>query len=380
MNVPTPLIMLVLAGTLLATGTPPHTEDAANRTVHDLVVADNGLLAIGSFTSIGETATSGVAYFDGSRWTAMGSGLPSYGGGTVTHYDGKFYAFGEFSYYRQQGERTPAEERRYRQYPPVRWEAGSSEWTPAFGGGAMSDPVKSTAAQYFFHVQGSSSGFQGAAYNQVTGKNSAWTPLFSSSITHRASGGSTREGYLSAVYTTADGKGVLIGGTFDWIGEQSIGAIAHYNRDTETVSPIGGGLWRTDCTARPGRTPMEAGSVNALVSDGTFHYAAGQFSRDAGGTCLNNIARFDTRTDTWEDVGGGCDGPIYDMLVWDNQLYVTGDFQQCGGTRIANIAVRDLGSQKWQSLGLGVEGTGYALAQWRGTLYVGGTFGVATVD
>jgi len=54
----------------------PTPSDVINGYVYDLIRYDNRLVVTGSFTSIGALAANGIAAWDGSSWSALGSGLP----------------------------------------------------------------------------------------------------------------------------------------------------------------------------------------------------------------------------------------------------------------------------------------------------------------
>ena len=62
-----------------------------------IVVASNGYIYVGgSFTSIGGVAANNIAYWDGSSWNALGSGLNATCLSLVLHPNGDIYAGGSF--------------------------------------------------------------------------------------------------------------------------------------------------------------------------------------------------------------------------------------------------------------------------------------------
>jgi hypothetical protein len=111
------------------------------------------------------------------------------------------------------------------------------------------------------------------------------------------------------------------------------------------------------------------GAVYALVWDGIHLYAGGDFTL-AGDTSSNNIARWDGSV--WSGLGSGLDGPVY-ALVWDGiHLYAGGDFTLAGGTRSNNIARWD--GNDWTALGSGTDDIVRTLARYGSHIYVGGDF------
>lgn len=105
-------------------------------------------------------------------------------------------------------------------------------------------------------------------------------------------------------------------------------------------------------------------------------YASGEFNRN-GGQVVNGIAKWDG-TD-WSPLGEGLTDPIFgqviyphQMLVFNGQLLVCGNFSTAGGTAVNGVAVWDGGA--WSALGEGFNSTVYALGVFNGELYAGGDF------
>ncbi len=132
------------------------------------------------------------------------------------------------------------------------------------------------------------------------------------------------------------------------------------------------------------------GDVNAIAICGDYIYAGGSFSH-AGGVSANNIARWNTTTNTWSAIGtgvnDGVDGPVYAIAIdqsgyagYQYVVYVGGGFTQAGGVSVQNIAglYNFEGDEYWRALGAGVNSTVFAFAlditYQYGYLYVGGNF------
>jgi hypothetical protein len=131
-----------------------------------------------------------------------------------------------------------------------------------------------------------------------------------------------------------------------------------------------------------------SGNVSTMLINGSDLYVGGLFtSINAGGTITlaHNVARFDTKTNTWSKLGsdgGGVDGLVYALAVIGDDIYVGGVFQQAnvGGATVPvnRVARFNLVTNTWSKLGSdgnGVNGGVTALAARGSDLYVGGSFG-----
>lgn len=104
-------------------------------------------------------------------------------------------------------------------------------------------------------------------------------------------------------------------------------------------------------------------------------YIAGTFTQ-ADGNPENAIVTWDGSN--WGAVGGGITdsggyyGQIFDMTIYNNELWVVGNFQMAGGIYAKNIAKWN-GSQ-WCSLGNYFDNTITSIASYNNDLYIGGGF------
>jgi hypothetical protein len=130
-------------------------------------------------------------------------------------------------------------------------------------------------------------------------------------------------------------------------------------------------IWSALGTGMGGELP----NVYSLVSDpfGTL-YAGGYFST-AGGTTVNNIAKWN-RT-AWSSPGGVDSGAV-SALAFDSygNLYAGGNFITMGGTTVNNIAKWD--GTTWSALDTGVDpGVNAITFDSKGNVYAGGMFTTA---
>src|SRR5262245_51162767 len=110
---------------------------------------------------------------------------------------------------------------------------------------------------------------------------------------------------------------------------------------------------------RPGNSLIPYESILALTpvieTGETSLYAGGYFTQ-FGTEQLAWIAEWDGSE--WSGVGGGMDGPVYAMTVFDDGtspgLFVVGAFERAGTVAAHGIAKWD--GQQWSALGSGING------------------------
>jgi trimeric autotransporter adhesin len=162
---------------------------------------------------------------------------------------------------------------------------------------------------------------------------------------------------LVAVGDPASGASVLyVGGSFVGAGATFARNIARWDGASwsELGSGIGGSLYATVHTL----AAFDDGS-----GGGPALYAGGDFST-AGGAVAGNIARWDGSS--WSSVGGGTDGPVRALAVFDDgtgggpALYAGGEFTHAGGVAANSIARWD--GTAWSALGSGMSGSSGVLA------------------
>lgn len=146
------------------------------------------------------------------------------------------------------------------------------------------------------------------------------------------------------------------------------------------VGRLENGSWTTCGNGKGNDGSAMSDYVDFLAVYGGNLYAGGNFT-SAGGDPLYPqdamyIARFDGTQ--WYPVGGGMNDKITDMVVYNNQLVVSGYFTTAGGANANYIASWD--GTTWSSLGSGTDGKVTALTVHNGDLYAGGSFSLAGGD
>ena len=307
----------------------------ANGPVYAAAVDSNGILyAGGQFSLIGTVAASSIARWNGTTWSALGSGVDGTVqalavSGTNLYVGGNFTTAGG----------VPAN-------AIAVW--NGSSWS-ALGTGVEYGSVSALAVNGNNLYAGGNFMIAGEVpVNSIAAwDGSAWSAL-----------GSGVDGQVLAL--AVKGTNVYAAGTFTTAGGMTANAIAAW--DGSAWSALGAGI---------------NGQVNALAVSGTLLYAGGSFS-SAGGVSANCIAAWNGSG--WSALGSGILGGfvrdpfiiqgVFSLLVGGNTLYAGGLFATAGGVPVANIA--QWNGIAWSALGTGTDGVILALAATRSTLYAGG--------
>jgi hypothetical protein len=233
-------------------------------------------------------------------------------------------------------------------------------------------------------VQGS---FKVEGYTMRTGKNGE--PIFEPQTQHTASGtwsslgtGSSN-GVLGGVFALAVvGNEVYVGGEFDSAGGVSANRVARFNTQTNTWSSLGTGS--SNGVSRGGVSGGLVPTVFALAVVGNEVVVGGWFT-SAGGVSANNVARFNTQTNTWSTLGTGSSNGVNDevreLAVVGNEVVVGGRFTSAGGVSANRVARFNTQTNTWSTLGTGssngvsgILASVLALAVVGNEVYVGGYF------
>lgn len=301
-----------------------------------LAVAGTNVYAGGYFTAAGGTTANYLAQWNGSTWSALGSGM----GGTdpfvyaVAAIGSNVYIGGAFTH---AGE---SEAKYIASWDGSRWAAFGS----GMAGGYLTAPpcvYALTASGSDLYVGGRFSIVDGVSARYVAKlKGSTWSPL-----------GAGMDDIVRAI--AMDGTNVYAGGYFTRAGGIPAYRIAKW--DGVTWSALGTGM---------------NGNVMAVQVIGTNLFAGGYFT-NAGGIIANRIARWDGSS--WSPLGLGADANVNALAAAGPELYVGGAFTNAGGM-VANGIARWDGSA-WSSLGSGIAGMAvYTLLSRGADLYAGGSF------
>lgn len=317
---------------------PGATLGLSGGTVSALAAGGGNVYAGGTFTTAGEVVANGIAKWNGSEWSALGTGM---GGNTIdvralAVNGGDLYAGGIF---------TSASGLTVNGI--AKW--NGSAWS-ALGSGIGSGDVAALAMSGSeLYVGGSFNSAGGISVASVARWNgTSWSAL-----------GSGVNGRVIAL--AVSGGDLYSGGSFSTAGGVTVNGIAKWN----------GSAWSSLGSGVSGGDP----SVYALASNGGDLYVGGGFLV-AGGVTVNRIAKWNGSA--WSALGTGMAGGnpyVYALAVAGVDVYAGGFFTTAGGVVVSNIA--NWNGSTWSSLGSGVNGGVKALVSGAGGLYSGGYFGLA---
>ncbi len=316
------------------------------------------LYAGGLFTQIGGVTAKRIASFDGTAWSPLGGGADNWvyaiearneGGTDVVYAAGAFDFAGGIAC---EG--------------VARWDGGA--WSALGAGGsdavwALRDHDDGNGSRLLIGGGVSIAGVvvRGIASwdgSRVVGLGNGWN-------------GRITELHVSDVGGT---PALYAGGYFTRLGAQELLHLARW--DGADWSDVGGGLVLSSSsgTVVSAMSTFDFGSGKALYVGGSFV--------EAGGVAASNVAKWDGVA--WSALGLGIDGPVNALEIFDDgggpALYAAGNFTQAGGSNARNVAKWN--GTSWSKLGTGTSGAVVALRAFNSgggpLLYAGGSFALAS--
>jgi PKD repeat protein len=302
---------------------------------------DDNLYAGGEFTTAGGVVVNNIAKWDGTSWSALGSGMDNWVGSLTVDGAGNIYAGGRFS------TAGGVVANRIASWDGFGWSGLGSQ------GSGMSGYVNALA------IDSTGVLYAGGQFTTAGGVVANRIAMWDGFVWSTLGSGIDNGRFYALIF---DGVGNLYaGGGFTTVGGVSANNIAKW--DGSSWLALGSGV---------------GDGVNALVFDDAGNlYAGGSFST-AGGAVANNIAKWDGSS--WSALGSGMGGdyPFVRALAVDDEgnLYAGGKFSTAGGVSADNIAKWD--GSGWSALGSGMNDYVRALTvDSDGNLYAGGNFSTA---
>jgi hypothetical protein len=107
-----------------------------------------------------------------------------------------------------------------------------------------------------------------------------------------------------------------------------------------------------DAGFREGKS-IDGGDVYSIAISGGDTYIAGSFGK-VGTIAAQNIARWNSKTQSWHTLGAGIEGVVTGIAVKGRQVFVCGIITKAGNVKVGNVAMWDEDTQTWSSLGTGI--------------------------
>jgi len=340
-----------------------------------LTVFDDGggpaLFAGGNFTTAGGSAANRVAKWNGTSWGPLGSGTNNLVRALTVFDDGSgggpaLYAGGNFTM------AGGAAANRIAKWSGTSWTPLGSGIGDAFGG---SDSIVYALTVFHNGSGGSSALCAGGSFSTAIGVGALHIGIWDGVQWSSFGDGITYHVAALAIFDDGIGEGpeLYAGGLLTSAGGVAANQIAKWNGDT--WAPLGSGM---------------NGTVRALAvfddgsDDGPALYAGGEFTT-AGGVMVNRIAKWNGMA--WAPLGSGMNSSVFAITAFDDgsgngpELYAGGWFSTAGGVMADRIAKWN--GTSWAPVGGGILGSVYSLTVFDDelgggpALYVGGNFATA---
>lgn len=204
--------------------------------------------------------------------------------------------------------------------------------------------------------------FSKAGEADNTGYIAKWDGSTWSALTESAGAGIGKP-----VYAFASMRGDLyVGGSFTGVGSTTVNNIAKWN----------GSTW-SGLSSSTGDNPGLGGPVSALSNVNDALYVGGHFATTQGGLTVNNIAKWDGDSSSWQALNHGIAGSansIYALTSVGSDLYVGGYFTMTiDGVMVKNFTKWSGSDKKWSAFS-GTDRPVNALTNMNGNIYAGGNF------
>ena len=357
-----------------------------NAQIGDFATDGTNLFVGGFFTQIGGVSAAGVASFNGSTWSALGSGIKGRQGASgqvnkLAWSSNQLYAAGTFERAGNVGAGEVA-----------RWDG--TNWFSLGGSKSKGIPPGITSIQSLLLVRAPSvltTGlYAGGVFSEggdvVVNRIGRWDGTNWNPVGSGVSGTFQSGVDSNARALATDGGYLYAGGNFTTAGANSASGIAYW--DGNTWLPLGSGLdwivnaigidnanyvyvggtftnagsiysrgfavWAYGNWYNLGNVEGTNGSVNSIAYDGDKKVFIGGSFFTAGGVNATNAAYFDNSDFSWHALGSGLNAKANTVAYGNGLLYAGGSFTKAGGLTVNHIAQWD--GSNWSALGSGITG------------------------
>lgn len=341
----------------------------ADEAINAVLVVGSDLYVGGSFSKIGNVQARSIAKWNGTTWSALGSGMSSsvY---SLVEKNGILYAGGSFD------SAGGIHVNRIAKWNGTTWSALGS------GVAGVESWDQPTISIYSLAIHSNGDLYVGGIFDSAggiaTGRIAKWNGTIWESLGAGVNRNSLYDGRDNGVFSIvmkSNGE-VYAGGLFDSAGGVHVNNIAKW--DGATWSALAGGI---DEIPDYGEHPDQG--VNALALDASENLIVAGSFYSAGGVSANKIVKWDGAK--WSPLGTGISGRINDLVFDDTwNLYVSGVIDSAGGIPVKNIAKWD--GSTWFPVGTGIkcagEGANRLTNAMNNCLYLGcnGRYGILGSD
>jgi len=327
------------AWSALGTGTNSH--------VKAIKIRGSNVYVGGGFSQAGGIPdTQGIAKWDGSDWSAIGTGTNGWVNAIAFDNSGNIFIGGEFTQVNNVDAKNIA-----------KWNSSTSEWNPLINGVDNEVLALTIDGSGCVYVGGKFINVNVNSGNEVNANYIAkWNPDLSQ---WSALGTGVSHPVLALAFDSYSGN-IYVGGDLAFLGGQYFAA---WN----------GSDWITNCPGADAAVRAIAiGSSGDVYVGANFHVVVGGDGSLISQLRLNCIAKWNGSV--WSALGQGLNDGVNAIAIdGSGNVYVGGKFRMVGGIYVNHIAKWD--GSAWSALGTGVNGYVSAIAtDGSGNVYAGGSF------
>lgn len=260
-----------------------------NAPVYALAIYNNELYAGGAFTLSGTDTVKYIAKWNGIKWVSVGQQTPNNKVNFLKTFQGKLYISGDFTTYGNINKRN------------VTWNGTTLDSISGFPYKAPINDIAFYKFKTYFACNGNLLSYNGFTFKAIYSSGANTGSIYIKSL----------EIHQNLLYTAGYNSSSSSQYSVDAYDGASFQGYYLFNA-----------VYPTD------------GPVNAIKSIGNNLYMGGTFDHAAYGVntnfVVNNITRFDSNNQKFYSVNYGTDAEIKDIEVFNNTLYIVGDFVYAG--------------------------------------------------